>query len=158
MRHLLLLPLLVLPAACGQFGPSDDDLAPPPGMTRPEPRPGSAGAAPAGATTADAFDTTTEAERAAARSAPQPASAARLGRTVATLGNPADPGFWIETPLVTSVQPGRVVAVATGEAVAVQLRPIDGPASAGSRISLPALRLLGVGLTGLHELDVFAGG
>jgi hypothetical protein len=111
----------------------------------------------AGANTADAFDTTTEAERAAARAAAQPAGAARLGRTVATLGNPADPGFWIETPLVTSVQPGRVVAVATGEGVAVELRPIDGPASAGSRISLPALRLLGVALTGLHELDVFGG-
>jgi hypothetical protein len=75
---------------------------------------------------------------------------------VATLGNPADPGFWLETPLTDRVRPGRVVAVETGAAVQLELRPIDGPAGAGSRISLAALRLLGVGLAGLHELDVFA--
>jgi len=33
--------------------------------------------------------------------------------------------------------------------------PITGPDGAGSRISLAALRLLNVGLAGLHELDVF---
>ena len=152
-RFVLLLPLL-LPVACGQSGLPGGDLTPPPGMTRPMPRP-EAGAVPAGAQTVDAFDTTTAAERAAAQAAPVAAAAAKLGRTVATLGNPADPGFWLETPLVTRPGPGRVVSVATGKAVALELRPIDAPASAGSRISLPALRLLGVGLTGLHELDVF---
>ncbi len=74
---------------------------------------------------------------------------------MATLGSPTDPGFWIETPLAKAAGPGRVVSVATGKAVAVELRPIDAPDSAGSRISLPALRLLGLALTGLHELDVF---
>lgn len=155
-RFALLLTLLIL-TACAQLGLPGKDLSPPPGMTRPMPRP-EAGAVPAGARTADAFDTTTAAERAAAQAVPAAAPEARLGRTVATLGNPADPGFWLETPLVASVRPGRVVSVATGKAVVLELRPIDGPAGAGSRISLPALRLLGVGLTGLHELDVFAGG
>ncbi|GKY88571.1 hypothetical protein [Sinisalibacter aestuarii] len=158
MRYALTIALALFPAACGQFALPDEDLAPPPGMTRPMPRPGAGGVAPAGANTADAFDTTSAAERAAAQAAPEPAGEARLGRTVATLGNPADPGFWLETPLVTASRQGRVVAVANGKAVSLELRPIDGPQSAGSRISLPALRLLGVGLTGLHELDVFAGG
>lgn len=122
-------------------------------MPRPE-----AGAVPAGANTVEAFDTTTAAERAAAQAAPASSAVARLGRTVATLGDPADPGFWLETPLAQKTGPGRVVAVANGKSVTVELRPIDGPESAGSRISLPALRLLGVGLAGLHEVDVFQGG
>ena len=131
-------------------------MSPPPGMPRPMPRPGAEAATPpAGANTADALDTSTEAERAAAADA-TPAGEVRLGRTVASLGSPTDPGFWLETPLVDRVRPGRVVAVAGGAAVKVELRPIDAEPGAGSRISLAALRLLGLGLTGLHELDVYA--
>ncbi|PIE16664.1 MAG: D-galactarate dehydratase [Proteobacteria bacterium] len=122
-------------------------------MARPEARPDNAEAPPAGANTVEEFDTTTAEERAAATA--RPAGGAKLGRSVATLGNPADPGFWLETPLVDAVAPGRVVSVATGKSVQVELRPIDAAAGAGSRISLPALRLLGVGLAGLHEVDVF---
>ncbi len=136
--------------------------APAPGQIRPklrpklwpDPGPGNPAVPVAGAVTAEAFDTTTEAERAAATAGPTGAGAA-LGRTVATLGNPADPGFWLETPLVDRVRPGRAVAAANGKAVQLELRPIDGAPGAGSRISLAALRLLGVGLTGLHELEVF---
>lgn len=159
MKRLVILALLLLPAACGQLGLSDEALAPPPGMIRPQPRPeeGVTARPGADAATAEQFDTTTAEQRAAAQATPA-AAEVKLGRTVATLGNPADPGFWIETPLAKVAGPGRVVAVATGQTVALDLRPIDGPASAGSRISLPALRLLGVGLAGLHELDVFAGG
>ncbi len=154
MRRALLLAFGL--AACGQLGLRDADLSPPPGMPRPMPRPGEAAAPPAGAATAEAFDTTTAAQRAEATEAPAPASEQKLGRTVATLGSPADPGFWLETPLTDRVRPGRVVAVANGKSVKVELRPIDAPEGAGSRISLPALRLLEVGLAGLHELDVFA--
>jgi hypothetical protein len=157
------LSLLILPAVClglagcaNRGGVTDADLAPAAGQVRPMPRPGGASMPGAGAVTAEQFDTTTEAERAAALAGPV-GGEARVGRTVATLGNPADPGFWLETPLVSTARPGRVVAVATGESVQVELRPIEGDPGAGSRISLPALRLLGVGLTGLHELDVFAG-
>jgi len=134
----------------------DADLAPPPGMTRPAPRPGAAAAPPAGAQTAEAFDTTTEAERLAAVAPPEPAGETLLGPTVATLGSPANPGFWLETPLTDRVRPGRVRAEASGESVQVELRPIDAPPGAGSRISLAALRLLNVGLTGLHQLEVYA--
>jgi hypothetical protein len=39
--------------------------------------------------------------------------------------------------------------------VRVELRPIEGPATGGSRISLAALRLLGASLAGLPEVEVF---
>ena len=110
---------------------------------------------PPSARTEEAFDTTTAEEREAAVAAPEPAGEAKLGVTVATLGAPTDPGFWLETPLVSSMREGRVEAV-NGKSVAVTLRPIEGPKTAGSRISLPALRLLEVGLAGLHEVAVYA--
>lgn len=113
-------------------------------------------APPSAAATADEFDTTTEAERVAAL-AGLPAGERELGRTVASLGNPAAPGFWLETPLVSEVMQGRVVYPPTGNSVAVELRPISGPATAGSRVSLPTLRLLGAPLTGLPELTVYGG-
>lgn len=144
-------------AGCAALAPAPVDLSPPEGMLRPVPRPGEGAARPPeGANTAEAFDTTTPAERAAALAAPQPAGEVKLGRTVAALGNPADPGFWLETPLAERAGPGRVVAVASGASVQLDLRPIEGPEGAGSRISLAALRLLGLGLAGLHELDVYA--
>ncbi|MCB1337974.1 MAG: D-galactarate dehydratase [Maritimibacter sp.] len=125
-------------------------------MLRPMPRPGAAAIPAAGAVTVDQFDTTSAAERAAAVATPAAAASAKVGRTVAALGNPADPGFWLETPLVSAARKGRVVAVANGKSVQLELRPSGGADGSGSRISLPALRLLEVGLTGLHELEVFA--
>ncbi|TCO72374.1 D-galactarate dehydratase [Rhodovulum euryhalinum] len=109
---------------------------------------------PPGARTAEAFDTTTPAERAAATAAPR-APEALLGRTVASLGDPADPGFWAVTPLVARVQPGRLVDSATGFSVLVELRPREAEAGAGTLVSLPALRALGVPLTALREISVF---
>ncbi|MEL7164195.1 MAG: hypothetical protein AAFY52_03555 [Pseudomonadota bacterium] len=84
-------------------------------------------------------------------------SAGALGRTVASLGNAAEPGLWIKTPLVRAEREGRVFYAETGKTVAVRLIPIDGPASAGSRLSLEAMRALGAPLTGLPEVDVLAG-
>ena len=143
--------ITVLAAGCAATMPSDGPMpggaaetvvaAPPP---------------PAGAVTADEFDTTSAEERAAALAGP-PEGERMLGRTVASLGNPADPGFWLETPLVSEVTQGRVVYGPSGNSVAVELRPIPGAATAGSRVSLPALRLLGAPLTGLPELTVYAG-
>jgi hypothetical protein len=112
--------------------------------------------APAAAQLPEDLDSTTTAERAAAL-APPPSGERELGRTVTSLGDPVDPGFWLETPLVTKPGKGRVVYPATGQSVAVDLRPIEGPATGGSRISLPAMRLLGAPLTGLPELIVFEG-
>jgi len=151
----VLLPVIFL-AGCSGFGISDADLAPPEGMLRPMPRPeAGADAPPAGANTVEALDTSSAAERAAALAAGEPAAETRLGTTIATLGNPADPGFWLQTPLVDRVRQGRVES-ANGGTVKLELRPIESAPGAGSRISLAALRLLNVGLTGLHELMVYA--
>ncbi|WP_415402549.1 hypothetical protein [Tateyamaria sp. SN3-11] len=80
-----------------------------------------------------------------------------LGRTVASLGNAAEPGLWLKTPLVSAEQSGQVYYPETGKTVAVTLIPIDGPASAGSRLSLAAMQALGAPLTGLPEVDVLSG-
>jgi hypothetical protein len=106
------------------------------------------------ARTAEDFDSTSADERAAAI-APAPV-AKKLGTTIATLGNPALPGFWLQTPLVSENTPGRVVYPATGTSVSVDLIPTGGPETGGSRISLAAMRLLGAPLTGLPELIVYA--
>lgn len=76
-------------------------------------------------------------------------------RTIAGLGDPAKPGLWLETPLVTTEQPGRVSYRATGASVNVTLRPIPGEATAGSRLSLQAMRDLGAPLTELVEVTVY---
>ncbi len=121
--------------------------------TRPQSRP--ANAVPAqGARTVAEFDTVS-AEQKAAASAPAPVGG-RLGMTVASLGSPSEPGLWLKTPLVQSEQPGRVSYAGSGKSVAVTLIPIEGPASAGSRMSLSAFQTLGAPLTGLPQIEVFS--
>ncbi|MCR8826436.1 hypothetical protein [Pseudosulfitobacter koreensis] len=122
-------------------------------QTRPQSRPASAVPA-AGARTVADFDTVSAEEKAAA-SAPAPVGG-RLGTTVASLGSPSEPGLWLKTPLVQTEQAGRVSFAGTGKSVAVTLIPIDGPASAGSRMSLSAFQTLGAPLTGLPEIEVFS--
>jgi len=105
------------------------------------------------ARTVEEFDTTTQAQRDAMRQVPQVAEE-QLGRTVASLGDPADPGFWAVTPLVAKVGPGRLVDPKTGFSVMVELRPRAG--DGGTEVSLPALRALGVPLTALPEIVVYS--
>ncbi|SNS27665.1 hypothetical protein [Antarctobacter heliothermus] len=112
----------------------------------------------ASARTVDQFDTTTADERKKAAAAPKPGGETSLGDTVASLGDPAAPGFWLETPLVSAPAKGRVLNPATGKSAQVDLIPIDGPKTAGSRISLAAMRLIEAPLTDLPTLRVFAGG
>lgn len=113
---------------------------------------------PENARTVEQFDTTTAAERQKAAAAPTVAAETTLGETVASLGDPARPGFWLETPLVETEQPGRILNPATGKSAQVTLIPIDGPDTAGSRISLAAMRLIEAPLTDLPRLQVFSGG
>ncbi|WP_335745622.1 hypothetical protein [Sulfitobacter sp.] len=114
---------------------------------------------PRAANTQATLDTTTTAQRkqAAAPAAPD-AGAKFLGTTVASLGSPTEPGFWIKTPLVKTETKGRVTNKANGKSSAVTLIPIDGPATGGSRLSLPAMRLIDASLTELTELEVTLGG
>ena len=148
---------------CGQLGlmPQTEPNAAN-GQTRPTARPDAIETAvrrpPETARTVEEFDTTTAEERAAAAAPPEPTGETALGSTIVSLGDPARPGFWIETPLVLSTSMGRVVFPDTGQSAQVELIPIDGPATAGSRMSLAAMRLIGVPLTGLAEVRVFSGG
>ncbi len=108
----------------------------------------------AGGANAETLDTTTEAEKAAATNVSAPASGL-LGETVASLGDPTKPGFWLKTPLVSEEREGRIER--EGGAVAqVTLLPLDGPDTGGSQISLSAMRALDISLTDLATLKVYS--
>lgn len=109
---------------------------------------------PAARASAAQLNTTTAEQRVAA-AAPAAEAETRLGSTVASLGDATEPGFWIKTPLVKARGVGRIVNPANGKSARVDLIPLDGPASGGSQVSLPALQLLGVSLTDLPTLEVF---
>jgi hypothetical protein len=146
----LALVLVLVVAGCAQLRellPSQPatDRAPPPTelVTTPAALPPTSGAR-----TAEEFDTTTAEQRAAATNV-APAAEETLGQIVVSLGDPADPGLWLETSLVSAPRPGRVVAASGTEAL-VELRPATG----GARLSLPAMRLLGLPLTDLPTVTV----
>lgn len=105
---------------------------------------------------AEALNTTTRSERQQAAAAPA-GGERRLGTTIASLGDPSQPGFWVKTPLVQSETQGRIVNPANGKSAKVRLIPLGGAAGGGSQVSLPALQLLGVSLTDLPAIEVFAG-
>ena len=165
-RYLLAISLASLGAGCAQNPFAKPDVEPElagSGQIRPVARPGGALRAkkpPAAARTVDQFDTTSAADKqmveAEARQAQEVGAGRLLGRTVASLGDPADPGLWIKTPLVTEPGKGRVVYPANGKAVQLDLIPIDGPKTAGSRMSLAALRVIEAPLAGLPEVEVKA--
>ena len=96
-----------------------------------------------------ALDKTTAEQKAAAKAAPV-AGARALGRVVVALGAPAEAGFWLKSGLVKAVAKGRVEI--GGASVAVELRPGEG----GALLSLAAYRALGLDLTDLPEVSVFA--
>ena len=104
------------------------------------------------------FDVTTAQEREEAAAVPVATVEKRLVLTVASLGDPTQAGFWIKTPLVSAAGKGRVVYPGTGKSVQVDLTPIEGAGSAGSRLSLAAFRLIEATLTELPEVEVFSGG
>ena len=166
----IILPLFIVAATAGcstlsdRFG-MDASQSEPAAASAPTEAPAEAATAPAAATppaaspiatagsSAEALDTTTAAEREAATRAPASIGAA-LGTTVVSLGSATEPGLWLKTPLVDAEQPGRVTNPATGKSAAVTLIPLEGPATAGSRMSLPALRLIGASLTDLTTVEV----
>jgi hypothetical protein len=88
--------------------------------------------------------------------APVETEAGTLGRTIAALGDSNKPGFWIETPLASQPGKGRVRYEKTGRTIKVDLIPIPGEPTAGSRLSLAAMKLLDAPLAGLPEVVVFA--
>lgn len=133
MRILICLPFVLL-AGCGQL-PALFQLNPP------EP------VAPAAPELAPEEEG--ELEEAVAEPVPAPSR-----ETLVTLGNAAEPGLWVKTPLVSTQGPGRVTAIDSGRTVDVTLIPIDGPPTAGSRASLAALQALGLPLTAVSPLRI----
>lgn len=153
--------VLVIFAGCAQLKlpvfrsapePPVEDVA----KVRPVARPSDGTALPpADARTVEDFDTTSAEERSQASAGVNVGKAVELGTTIASLGSASEPGFWLKTPLVDQPAMGRVDYAETGQSVAVDLIPLDAKRGAGSRISLPAMRLIGAPLTGLPELRVF---
>lgn len=153
----LILPLAL--AACGVL-PLGGDPSPVAGMSpadpspRPLPRPAAgpetAAIPSGGARTAAALDASTAEERAAATAAPA-AGGAVLGQVTVALGSPAEQGFWLQSQLVAAAGRGRV-EVPGGASVAVDLRPGTG----GALLSLAAYRALGLALTDLPSVTVYA--
>lgn len=82
------------------------------------------------------------------------AAAGSLGNTVVSLGDAAEPGSWLKTPLVAQTRPGKVWY--KGRWAAVTLIPIAGESGSGSRMSLQAMQLLSLPLTELTEVEVTA--
>lgn len=107
-----------------------------------------------GGQSAAALNTTTEVERSTAAAAPTTTGERRLGSTVASLGDPSQPGFWVKTPLVQSETDGRIVNPANGKSAKVRLIPLGG-AGGGGQVSLPALQLIRVSLTDLPLIEEF---
>jgi hypothetical protein len=150
MTRALCAPLLALTlSGCAIFAPAaPEPVAPAPAVAAPPPNPGVLGA---NGQSADALDTSTAADIAAATAAPEPAGERELGKVVVALGSPAEQGFWIKTSLAAAPGKGRVVTEG-GQSVNVDLIPGTG----GALLSLAAFRQLGLGLTDLPEVTVYA--
>lgn len=97
------------------------------------------------------LDTTTAADKETALAATATSGERTLGKVVVALGPPAEQGIWLKTSLVTEVVQGRV-ETATGQSLAVELRPGTG----GALLSLAGFQALGLPLTELPEITVFA--
>jgi hypothetical protein len=101
--------------------------------------------------TASALDTTTTEQKQTALAAPAASGERQLGKVAVSLGSPAEPGIWLRSALVTAPGKGRVVT-ASGQSVAVDLLPGQGAA----QLSLAAFMALGLSLTALPEVTVYA--
>lgn len=147
------MPAFLQPAAAPAPAEAPAEAAPPPPpdeiaevVSAPPP--------PPAANTVAALDTTTEAQKEAAREAAEASDGALLGTTIAALGDPTEPGLWLRTPLVTEAQAGKI-ETAAGVSALVQLVPLDAPVGAGSQMSIGAFQALGLTLTDLPTLSVY---
>lgn len=133
-------------------------LSPDDATLRPVARPGG-GAPAAGLGRAgqrpESLDQTSAEERAAAL-APPAARTQLLGETLASLGSPAESGLWLRTGLVTRVTQGRIELPDGSGSLRVELRPSGAVAGSGSQLSLSAFTTLGLPLTQLVSLRVYA--
>ncbi len=152
MRHIVRLFLLCFVSvglsACGMIGGLFPSKAPAAAAVA---EPVNPLASLGGGVSAASLDTTTEAEKAAALTAPAAASERALGTVTVALGSPTEQGFWIKTNLVSVPAKGRV-ETGSGASVAVDLIPFDGAAL----LSFAAFRALNLPLTELPDVAVYA--
>ena len=92
-----------------------------------------------------------------APSSPSAPSFRGSATTVASLGDPSLPGLWMETPLVAAEQQA-LIRTSRNTQVVLTLKPIPGAESGGSRLSIGAMRALGLPLTELAEVQVLPAG
>lgn len=78
-----------------------------------------------------------------------------LGKTIASLGLIDETGFWLQTPLVQGEVEGRVVYLKTETSINLRLIPNGAAAGSGSQISIAAMKVLGIPIVDLAELQVF---
>lgn len=151
MKHVILIPVMSLTLA-GCAGLDMNNIMPRPPHLQNQPAPATPPAPPPDAVTVEQLDTASEADKVAAAATTPSMAAGSLGKTVASLGDPTAPGFWLETPLVKTETQGRVQSKASGRTVKVTLRPSAG---GSSRVSLSTLQLLDLDISGLHELIIY---
>lgn len=142
---------LAFMAGCAQL----EQMVPKPAGDMPDEAARPDNAPPPDARTVDEFDTTTEAERAAAKSGGSAGGGSLLGTSIAALGSASKPGIWVKTPLVSTETRGRVEYPEKGTSAMVDLLPLDGDVSAGSQLSLATMRVLEAPLTGLPEVKIY---
>jgi hypothetical protein len=156
-HHLLCLSLILALPGCATLFPESGGG--PRSITGPsDQEPATEMSAPSGTTAlgaravrAEVLDTTTAEEKAAALAAPAASGERALGRVVVALGPPAEQGLWLRTALVSEVVQGRV-ETAAGKSLTLELRPGTG----GALLSLAAFQALGLSLTDLPQVSVFA--
>jgi hypothetical protein len=159
MKHLVLFLLFALAlTGCGLFEKGAESSTPTLVTGPSDPLPATEMAAAASSTalgaraaSAEALDTTTSEEKAAALAAPAAGGERELGKTTVALGPPAEQGLWLSTTLVDKVVQGRI-ETAAGKSLALELRPGTG----GALLSLAAFQALGLSLTDLPEVKVYA--
>ena len=152
---LLVISLALALSGCGLFapkgerGPVTGPSSLPPALEGPSAR--TDGVFGSQSVRAETLDSTTEAEKAKALAAPAAKGERALGAVVVALGPPAEQGLWLKSELVTEVVPGRI-ETAQGQSLTLELRPGTG----GALLSLAAFQALGLSLTSLPEVTVFA--
>lgn len=156
-HHVLCLTLLLALPGCAFLSPGGSTASGPiTGPSGPQPAAEAASSAATSALGAQAvrvevLDTTTADEKAAALAAPAASGERELGRVVVALGPPGEQGLWLRTTLVSTAMQGRV-ETAAGKSLTLELRPGSG----GALLSLAAFVALGLNLTDLPEVRVFA--
>lgn len=159
-RHFFVFAVLGFLVGCAELGffqPKSEAASPGESNSEPKNQPvvsTEAGGLNSGGLQADDIAQVPEADIARASS---PTSGGQiLGTTTATLGLLERDGIWVATPLVSDQRVGRVVVVATGTSANVTLLPNGGVAGSGSQISVAAMQILGVQLTDIITIKVFA--